>query len=277
MSQRLSISITILSCFLFLSLYYLTNLKIFMAAIIVSGILATIIIRPETATIVIIFILYCNFAVIAHRIHGVPQLAASMVSILFLIPFGVHLIRGKNLIIDYTFFLMILYFMFMLVSSLFSEYMDLCLNAVILFCVEGLGVYFTIINVIRNSKLLRQVIWTILLGAILMGGLSIFQEVTKTYSNNYFGLAQTKGAGMDTGQETASGQKVRRHRLAGPIGSKNRYAQIMIVLLPLALYRFFDERKRKLKILAALSGICIIGGTLLTFSRGAGTAGRHTC
>ena len=58
-------------------------------------------------------------------------------------------------------------------------------------------------------------------------------------------------------------------RSAGPIGEPNRYAQVLVVLLPLAALRFRRERSRALRWLSLASAALICGGIILTFSRGA--------
>jgi putative inorganic carbon (HCO3(-)) transporter len=119
---------------------------------------------------------------------------------------------------------------------------------------------------------LRKGIWALILAGVLMGSISMYQELTGSYDNDFGGLAQVKDSEIDTGRVNYLGQEVKRFRLAGPVGSKNRYAQIMVVLLPLALFRIWAEQSRILKVLAALSCVPIVSGALLTFSRGAGVS-----
>jgi O-antigen ligase len=63
-----------------------------------------------------------------------------------------------------------------------------------------------------------------------------------------------------------------RPRLAGPIGEKNRYAQVLLVLLPLALSRLRAERRGSMRLLAGACAALILAGVVLSFSRGAGVA-----
>src|SRR6202040_3556774 len=67
---------------------------------------------------------------------------------------------------------------------------------------------------------------------------------------------------------TSSGPGV-QFRSAGPIGEPNRYAQVLVVLLPLVALRFRRERSRALRWFALACGALIFGGMMLTFSRGA--------
>jgi O-antigen ligase len=119
---------------------------------------------------------------------------------------------------------------------------------------------------------LSLVIWALIMAGVLLGGISLYQEVTGAYDNDFGGLSVVNDATMNTGQLDGFGNEISRGRMAGPVGEKNRYAQIMIVLLPLALSRLWAERAWGLRLLGVLSCIPILGGALLTFSRGAGVA-----
>ena len=57
--------------------------------------------------------------------------------------------------------------------------------------------------------------------------------------------------------------------MAAAIPKLRRYAQVLLVLLPLAALRFRRERSRTLRWLALASAALICGGMMLTFSRGA--------
>src|SRR5262249_30879547 len=57
-------------------------------------------------------------------------------------------------------------------------------------------------------------------------------------------------------------------RLAGPIGEKNRYAQCMLVLVPLGMWGVFSTRSRLLRLVAAGATASIALGFVLAFSRG---------
>ncbi len=58
-------------------------------------------------------------------------------------------------------------------------------------------------------------------------------------------------------------------RARGPVEESNRYAQILLVLLPLALFRFWGERSPSTRRAATAAAILILGGVVLTYSRGA--------
>jgi O-antigen ligase len=91
--------------------------------------------------------------------------------------------------------------------------------------------------------------------------------VTRTYEYSYGGLAQ-KNEDLDVG-EVNFAEFGGSRRAGGPIGKENRYAQIMVVIFPMALGMFFAAPTRKLKFFAMAAAGLILGGIVLTFSRGA--------
>jgi O-antigen ligase len=116
--------------------------------------------------------------------------------------------------------------------------------------------------------MLRRVVWVLVVVGIILGGVPLYQQVTGTFDNQYAGFAQTTGDSFRTGGETLLGE-IRQPRLAGAIGEKNYYAQIMLMLVPLGLFRFWGERSLPLRIFGLVGAIVASIGMVLSFSRGA--------
>jgi len=111
------------------------------------------------------------------------------------------------------------------------------------------------------------VIWVLLAAGVFMGSLSLYQYVTNTLDNNYGGFAQNEE--QTVVDATAAIDDVPALvRQAGPVGEKNRYSQIMLMLVPLGMFRFWGERSKVLKVAAAGATVICLIGSLLTFSRG---------
>ncbi len=271
MTQRQITIVAIFLYFLLAFLLYKFSMLLVIVALSLLGLGILTLFHPEIATLAIIFVFYTNLAVVAHKVHGVPEFVAASASLLLMVPIAIYIIRGNRVIIDRPFLLMLVFLTVLLTSANFGRDYHSSLDLFIIdYLIEGVALYFSIVNVIRNVPTLRRAIWTLMIAGIVMGGASLYQEATHSYDSKMLGLTQTKSAGMATGEVTLSGQKIKRHRLAGPVGSKNRYAQIMVVLIPLALYRFWGESSRLLRMVAAVACMLILCGTLLTFSRGAG-------
>jgi hypothetical protein len=144
-----------------------------------------------------------------------------------------------------------------------------------LYLTEGLLLFLLVSNAVRTIPVLTAALWTLILAGALLGGLSIYQELTHSYANEYGGFAQVdrleNGGGFNIAPADAT-QKELRPRLGGPLGSENRYAQILAVVFPLALIRAFRDPRRGGRLAGGAASILIAGGIFLTFSRGAAVA-----
>jgi O-antigen ligase len=98
----------------------------------------------------------------------------------------------------------------------------------------------------------------------------VWQEATHAYHQTLLGFAQINDAAFKVG-DTVNG-KLLRPRLSGPIGEQNRYGQILLVLVPLAVSRIRVEQRLVLRALAAALTVLILAGIVLSFSRGAAVA-----
>ena len=230
----------------------------------------------DFAVLAFFFILWANLAVVATRFHGVPQIVGSAVILLLAVPLARYiLVERQPLAVTPVLPLVFIFLAALLLSAALSKDPGVSRAPVVLYLTEGLLLFLIVSNAVRTTATLSRVLWVLILAASFMGTLSVYQELTHTYGNDYAGLAQVEGYGTGGGFNVApadSQQKVLRPRLGGPLGSKNRYAQILAAVLPLALIRAFGERTRRLRLAAAGGSLLIVGGLLLSFSRGAAVA-----
>ena len=227
--------------------------------------------RPERATDVFLFTLYLNVPAVATKFHGVPPIvAASFVAILVLPFLHYVVIRRMPILLTATGVAVLAYLASLLVSSLASADIAASSLAISVFLTEGLLLFFLVLNVVRTVDGVRRAMWTIVIAAAVMGAISIWQETTRSYGNPLGGFAQLNEIGFNVADQAAD--RVIRPRLAGPIGEQNRYAQVLLVALPLAAYRFWGERDRRLRALAGAASLLILAGIFLSFSRGAAVA-----
>lgn len=225
--------------------------------------------RPRAATALFVGVLYINAPVIAVQFYGVNSVIALAGPMLLLgIPFVSYLIlRRERPVVTATLVWMIAYLTVMLVSATMAADAEGAADSVATFATEGLVLYLLVTNAVRTWSTLRLTVAVLLLVGGVLGSLSVYQEITQTYANPYFGLAQTRATDPD--EPVAPDE---RERKAGPIGEVNRYAQIMLVLLPLAAFAVKAPRSRTARLLAVGAGTAIFAGMLLTYSRGAAVA-----
>src|SRR5690606_22984296 len=58
-------------------------------------------------------------------------------------------------------------------------------------------------------------------------------------------------------------------RVTGPLDDPNFYAQVLLMTMPIALYRFFDEPSPLLKFIGGLAFVLVTLAAIFTYSRGA--------
>lgn len=232
-------------------------------------ILLAVVSKPNFATLLVVFVLFTNAAVIAVQFHNVPSLVGASLPALLVFPLASYvIIRREKIILSPILLPIFLFFAVQVAGTLFAEYRAEATNNLITFIAEGLGLYFLITNVVRTERMLRQATWALLIAGALIGGLSFYQQLTHTYHNNYWGFAQMSNAAFSTGQATLDGN-VQQWRMEGMIGEKNRYAQVMLMLVPLGMFRVFGEKKMALRVLAGFATALIALGASMAFSRGA--------
>ncbi|TWT61559.1 O-antigen ligase family protein [Rubinisphaera italica] len=234
------------------------------AGLFIAVIAAALIWRSvNVATYLVFFCVYSNLAAVAVRFHGVPAIAAHAVVGLLIIPLLYFIVlRRQPIILGRSFIWIALLTLSQFLGALFAKQPQLAWVEFNSFLLEGLLLYLLVVNVIRDKSTLRNVTWSLLVAGLISGGIPLFQQLSGTFENNYGGLAQT---GDEPGF-TTDDDEVEQMRLSGPIGEKNRYAQIMLMLVPLALFRIRDERGL-LRLLATIALLCAVSGVFLAFSR----------
>ena len=115
--------------------------------------------RPNASTLVVLFILYTNAAVVAVRFHGVPYIVGVAFPILLISPLGYYLIfRRQKIIVNQVILLLILFLGVQALSAFFARFTSVVMQSLTTYMIEGVLIYFLIINTIRSLALLRQAI-----------------------------------------------------------------------------------------------------------------------
>ena len=144
-------------------------------------------------------------------------------------------------------------------SLLYAPDLSRVWSAIIVYAKDAI-IALVIVVLLHSPKTFKKVVWALLFVGIFLGTLSIIQYTTKNYSNDYWGFANATIQSI-VGESND-------YRSAGPIGDPNYYAQIMVVLVPMALERFLHERRIILRGFALWALIATVFAVFLTYSRG---------
>jgi hypothetical protein len=223
-------------------------------------------VRPEIATLVVLAVLYSNAAVLAVTYHGMPAFISAAVPMLLVAPL-VHLllVQREPFILVKPLPWVIGFGLVQVAGTIASSSSTTAMTTLGTFVLEGVGIYLLVTNVVRREDILVKAVWILLAVGAFLGTLSLIQSVTGDTGNEWWGFAQASTAtfGGDGGSVGAT------VRLGGPLEQNNRYAQIMLVLVPLGIFRFMAEREQWRRVAAATMTALITVGVVLSYSRGA--------
>lgn len=220
-------------------------------------------VRPEFATLAVLALLYSNAAVLAVTYHGMPAFISAAVPMLLVAPL-VHLllVRREPLVVTPALPWVIGFGLVQVAGAVASSASNTAATTLGTFILEGLGIYLLVTNVVRTREVLRKAVWVVLGVGAVLGLLSLVQEVTGNTGNEWWGFAQASGA--EFGDDAAS-----TVRLGGPLGQNNRYAQMMLVLVPVGIFLFMFEHRPWRRAAAASATALILAGVVFSYSRGA--------
>jgi O-antigen ligase len=223
--------------------------------------------RPDFATLLVIAILYSNAGAVAVRTYGVPYFFAAAFPLALVAPFAYHVIaRRRPVVVTPAMFFLLGLSAVYVTGTLFSRDVPAALDGLFLFATSGVGLYVATVNVVRDVRTLRRVVFVLLAIGAVLGSLSMLQTATGSYGNDFFGFAQVNWPGVGTTGPTEAGTPP---RAAGPIGEQNRWAQVLLVLVPIGAFVALRVRPRLVQLgVAGATGLVLLG-LVATFSRGA--------
>jgi O-antigen ligase len=217
-----------------------------------------IFLRPDWGLLLLIIMLYTRLSDILINYYDLPSVAKFYIPFLglvILVRWLVYNEKPKNwgapvaVLAGYSFLAIL--------SMIYADFPELSRNAFVLFIKDGIAI-LAIILLLRDQKDLQRVIWALLSAGIFLGTISTYQFITGTFETNYFGFGQAV-------YESGLGY----YRLTGIGIGFNAYSQRLLILVPLALDRMWNDDKKLNKIFAAWALVVSVLTIIFTYSRGA--------
>ena len=224
--------------------------------------------RHEFATLIFILILFTNSATIAVRFHGVPFIVGAVFPLLLMVPFMHYVVlRHEGIIFTKLMALLSLLLLVQIIGTMNAFDIKLAADGLFTFVIEGVVIYFLLVNAIRTRRTLVHAVQVVLVSTILLSVFPLYQQFSGDFKNNFGGYAQAEGRGFSVGETLVSEQT--QQRLAGAIGEKNRFAQIMMMMTLIAFAQIRYGGPATWRALAIGATVLAAGVTILPFSRGA--------
>ena len=215
--------------------------------------------QPLLGLIAFIAITFIQLSEIGIQYHGLPSIAQPLAGLLLvlivirIVLFGERpegWMRAGPIIVVFA----LVWFSSLLHAGNFSAALD----AFVGFAKDALGA-FIVIFFIQKPNSLKGAIWSVIFAGLLMSSVSIFQSVTNTYGNSYWGFG---------GWEFQNSGSTVNHRLTGPYANPNAFAQVLVFMIPLAIDRLWHERNTALRLVAGFAAGLGILTIIFTYSRG---------
>ncbi|HEY3312737.1 MAG TPA: O-antigen ligase family protein [Anaerolineales bacterium] len=215
--------------------------------------------QPQLGLVAFIVITFTQFSEVGIKFHGYGSIAQPLAGfLLVLIVLRIALYGERPEGFGRALPILVIYALVWFASLLHAGNYLAALNAFIGFAKDALGAVIVIFFIQRPSSL-KQAVWAIIFAGLFMTAISIFQEFSGTFSNNYWGFGGWQH--QTTGDST-------RHRLTGPYANPNAYAQVLVMIVPLAIDRLWHERRMILRILAGVTAALCTLTIAFTYSRG---------
>lgn len=208
----------------------------------------------------LVVIIYANLSDVAMRAFGTPSLLQPLI---VLLGFAVWKLRNVARPMDVAtqplaIFLAGYCFVLFLSSNWANDLYAADEN--IVEAAKSLAIFVIAASLAASWRALRVAVIALAFSAAFLATLTVFQKVTGSMFE-FFGLAT-----FDRGNIYGN---VSEPRASGPVGDPNFYAQLLLIVVPLAALLAFTERRKFLRIVYAGVTLTIISGVLLTYSRGA--------
>lgn len=209
---------------------------------------------------ILIFVTYTRFSDVLIEFHGAPSVAKYFVVFLLGVIILRWIILGENpegLNPAWLFFLLfiLLYSLSLFFAADVERVIDILSDLI-----KDTIIAVVIITLVDTKRTIKQIVWVLILVGLFLGSIAVFQYLTGSFGNNFGGFSQANLMNI-VGQEND-------YRISGPIGDPNFFAQIMVVIIPLALDRVWREKNWVLRAVALWSLVVSFLTIMFTFSRG---------
>lgn len=233
----------------------------FAGALAVAAAVAAAVFRPEWALVALITLVTLRLAEIAGDFYGVPQatipVVAAVVGVLamrFFVwgerPTGwVPAAIAIGCVATAA-----------MVSVVNAEYPASSFDQIIEFGKSAV-VFVLVVVLISSARDFRVAIWSLIALGGLMASLSVFQYLTGSFDQSFFGLAQARYMNIAFDYND--------FRITGPFGDPNFYGQALVPIFAIALERAWHESRTMPRVVAAIAASMSLLAIVFTLSRGA--------
>lgn len=217
--------------------------------------------QPEILTVALLGITWGYISEILVKYHDMPSIAKPLVVLLAVIVVGRRFFKANTSLAQHRLqWWMVAYLLVVCFGLWYADYPARTELVVIDFAKEIL-LLFVIINLLTSERWFERSIWAMLIVGSVIGTLTCYQELTRSYGNEFGGLARSTIAQIAEGVSN-------RARAGGPTGEPNAFGQQMLVLVPIGVWAALFARRISSRLFGGYAAFVCLVAAGLSFSRG---------
>ncbi|MGQ9826396.1 MAG: O-antigen ligase family protein [Roseiflexus sp.] len=219
--------------------------------------------RPEYVAAALLVIHWGNIHDVLIKYHGIPSLVKPTVAILTVVLLTRRFLseRPRGLVSDLVIWWMLAYMVVGATGLWFARSTDTVMKHLIDTAKDCI-IAVLIFNLLATRIAFERAIWGLLIVGTALSTLTVYQEITRTYDNNYWGFAQSAVRQISATMND-------RARAFGTVNDPNYFGQLLLVLVPLAVWAILNGRTWRGKTFGITALLLLLAAIGLTFSRGA--------
>ncbi len=239
-----------------------TDNGVVVVAAVIGVVLAVVIaVRPVLGVYLLTVNVFLNLSDLLEVNLGIPSANKWLVALIFVGVVANHIVLYRRpLALGRTQWLIIAYGFVLLIATLRADDQSVAVPQLVDW-VKDFVILYIIVQVTTSARTWMRMQWLLILAAGLVAALSVYQILTGDTANTFWGLAKAPVHQIVGGFDST--------RVTGPLDDPNFYSQILLMVFPLALYRFLDERIVPLRVLGGVAAGLIAVAAIFTYSRGA--------
>lgn len=220
-------------------------------------------VKPEYVAAALLVIHWGNIHDVLIKHHGIPSVVKPMVALLAVVLVWRRFLSSKprGLVSDPVIWWMLAYLLVGAMGFWFARDTDAVMKHLIDTAKDCI-IAALIFNLLATRAAFERAVWGLLIVGAVLSALTVYQEITKTYDNNYWGFAQAAVRQISTTMDD-------RARAFGTVNDPNYFGQLLLVLVPLAIWAALNGRTWRGKSFGMAALLLLLAAIGLTFSRGA--------
>jgi O-antigen ligase len=220
-------------------------------------------IKPEYVAAALLVIHWGNIHDVLIKYHGIPSVVKLMVALLTVVLLARRFLseRPRGLVSDPVIWWMLAYLVVGATGLWFARDTDAVMRNLV-DTAKDCVIAGLILNLLATRRAFERAVWGLLIVGAALSALTVYQEMTKTYDNNYWGFAQAAVRQISTTTDD-------RARAFGTVNDPNYFGQLLLVLTPMAVWAALNGRTWRGKSFGVAAFLLLLAAIGLTFSRGA--------